>query len=63
LGELVGLIDLRGPGKMIFIGIDLAWGERKRDGVCAIQASRRKAEVLRYDYPRGDDELLFFSTS
>lgn len=43
---------------MLFIGIDLAWGDRKPDGVCVIEATSRKARVLGYHYPMGDAELL-----
>ncbi|MFH1067863.1 MAG: DUF429 domain-containing protein, partial [bacterium] len=43
---------------VLLIGIDLAWGEKKRDGVCAVEASGRTARVLSYHYPHGDEELL-----
>jgi predicted RNase H-like nuclease len=43
---------------MVIGGIDLAWGERNRDGVCFIRAGRSGARVLRFAYPRGDEELL-----
>ncbi|MFZ5807244.1 MAG: DUF429 domain-containing protein [Verrucomicrobiota bacterium] len=43
---------------MILIGIDLAWGEKKRDGVCAIEAKIKQSRVLGYDYPQGDDALV-----
>ncbi|MBI2620176.1 MAG: DUF429 domain-containing protein [Ignavibacteriales bacterium] len=43
---------------MLIIGIDLAWGDRKSDGVCFLEAGHRDAAVSGYAYPRGDDELL-----
>lgn len=43
---------------MIIIGIDLAWGDKKSDGVCIIEANQRKAIVKGFAYPHGDDELL-----
>ena len=39
-------------------GIDLAWGERKPDGVCAIEATRAAARVVDIGLTRGDGELL-----
>jgi predicted RNase H-like nuclease len=43
---------------MIFVGIDLAWGDRKPDGVCVIDASHRSTSVTGFAYPIGDSELL-----
>lgn len=43
---------------MLIVGIDLAWGDRKPDGVCMIDATRRAACVTRFAYPWGDDMLL-----
>jgi predicted RNase H-like nuclease len=43
---------------MLFIGIDLAWGDRKPDGVCMISASHRTARMSGLAYPTGDKELL-----
>lgn len=43
---------------MLLIGIDLAWGDRKPDGVCVISASGRTARVEHLFYPQGDDQLL-----
>ncbi|MBM4169762.1 MAG: DUF429 domain-containing protein [Ignavibacteria bacterium] len=43
---------------MLIVGIDLAWGDKKRDGVCLVRATRRSAKVVGYDYPLGDHELL-----
>jgi predicted RNase H-like nuclease len=42
----------------VVLGIDLAWGERMPDGVCAIRAAWCGAEVLSIDLVRGDRELL-----
>jgi len=39
-------------------GIDLAWGERRGDGVCFVEVGRGHARVAGYAYPHGDDELL-----
>ena len=39
-------------------GIDLAWGERRGDGVCLVEVGRGHARVAGYAYPHGDDELL-----
>jgi predicted RNase H-like nuclease len=43
---------------MLIIGIDLAWGNKKPDGVCFIDATRASARVTGYAYPKGDDALL-----
>lgn len=40
------------------IGLDLAWGDRKPDGLCLLAAGARRARVLRHDLVRGDDALL-----
>ncbi len=40
------------------IGIDLAWGDRKPDGVCCIDVTNSGARVRDFAYPRGDRELL-----
>ncbi len=39
-------------------GIDLAWGERRGDGVCFVELGRGGARVAGYAYPHGDEELL-----
>src|SRR5512137_2490841 len=44
--------------KIRIAGIDLAWGERKPDGVCALEASSRGAWVITAGLTHGDDELL-----
>jgi predicted RNase H-like nuclease len=44
--------------KIRIAGIDLAWGERKPDGVCALEASSRGARVITSGLTHGDDELL-----
>ena len=43
---------------MLIVGIDLAWGDRKPDGVAFIKSTRRSGRVLGFAYPRGDGELL-----
>jgi predicted RNase H-like nuclease len=43
---------------VLIIGIDLAWGEKKADGVCFIEAHRNGSRVAGYAYPKGDDALL-----
>ncbi len=43
---------------MLIMGVDLAWGEKKSDGVCFIDAGRRGSRVLGFAYPQGDDELI-----
>lgn len=40
------------------LGIDLAWGERRPDGVCLISATRRRAYAHAPDLLRGDAALL-----
>jgi predicted RNase H-like nuclease len=39
-------------------GVDLAWGERRPDGFCVLEANRQCARVLALGLSRGDDELL-----
>lgn len=39
-------------------GIDLAWGERRRDGVCFVERRGARARVAGYAYPHGDAALL-----
>lgn len=39
-------------------GIDLAWGERRRDGVCFVECRGSRARVAGYADPLGDAELL-----
>jgi predicted RNase H-like nuclease len=43
---------------MVLIGVDLAWGDRRADGVCILKATRSAARVKDFAYPRGDDQLL-----
>jgi predicted RNase H-like nuclease len=43
---------------MIIIGIDLAWGDKKPDGLCIIEATRSTANIRGYAYPKGDVELM-----
>jgi predicted RNase H-like nuclease len=39
-------------------GIDLAWGDKRPDGLCLIQADRHSAEIVETTLTHGDDELL-----
>jgi predicted RNase H-like nuclease len=43
---------------MMLLGIDLAWGERAWDGVCAIRVTRRRSVVTDLRLVQGDGELL-----
>ncbi len=40
------------------VGIDLAWGESKPDGVCFLRVNGGVAEVAGFAYPRGDEGLV-----
>jgi len=42
----------------VVVGVDLAWGETKSDGVCIVGYQGRRARVLGYAYPQGDAALL-----
>ena len=49
----------KGRSKAICIlGVDLAWGDRKADGVCAVEYSGSGSRVFGFAYPQGDDEFL-----
>lgn len=48
---------------MRILGVDLAWGERKPDGVCALEVTARGAQVLASGLTRGDEELLAWVTA
>jgi len=41
-------------------GVDLAWGNRRPDGVCVLEANRKRARVLGWGLPHGDDNLFAF---
>jgi predicted RNase H-like nuclease len=43
---------------MLIVGIDLAWGEHNRDGICLIEASSRRAFVRAIAHTLGDEALL-----
>ena len=43
---------------MLIIGIDLAWGDKKPDGIASISMGRSSVSVKGFAYPRGDEELL-----
>jgi predicted RNase H-like nuclease len=40
------------------VGIDLAWGERRRDGLCLLVGARGKVVHIAHGLVQGDDELL-----
>jgi predicted RNase H-like nuclease len=42
---------------MLMVGLDLAWGERNRDGICLIEADGQTASVLESRWTLGDDSL------
>ncbi|MBI4546473.1 MAG: DUF429 domain-containing protein [Ignavibacteriae bacterium] len=42
----------------LIIGIDLAWGNKKPDGVCFMRANKRSAHVDGFAYPQGDSTLI-----
>ncbi len=48
---------LYAPAEVWIAGIDLAWGEKNRDGVCLIHATARGAQVVSLGHPYGDEEL------
>lgn len=48
------------PETVRIAGVDLAWGDRRPDGVCVIEANRKRARVLAMGLPHGDDDLLAF---
>jgi predicted RNase H-like nuclease len=44
--------------KVLLIGVDLAWGEKKHDGVCLLEWEGGKGRVAGFGYPQGDQELM-----
>ncbi len=44
--------------KVLLIGIDLAWGEKKHDGICFLEWDGKRGAVAGFAYPQGDRELL-----
>jgi predicted RNase H-like nuclease len=42
---------------VLLIGIDLAWGEKKHDGVCFLEWDGKRGAVAGFAYPQGDREL------
>jgi len=40
------------------LGVDLAWGDRKPDGVCAIEYTALHSRVIGFAYPQGDAAFL-----
>ncbi len=43
---------------MQILGIDLAWGEKKNDGLCLLEASHQCARMKAVGYTHGDDALV-----
>ena len=44
--------------KVLLIGVDLAWGEKKHDGVCFLESTGSRGKVLGFGYPQGDRDLM-----
>ena len=44
--------------KVLLVGVDLAWGEKKHDGVCFLEWDGQRGAVAGFAYPQGDGELL-----
>jgi len=44
--------------KVLLIGVDLAWGEKKHDGVCFLELNGKSGTVVGFGYPQGDRELM-----
>jgi predicted RNase H-like nuclease len=43
---------------VLLIGIDLAWGEKKHDGVCFLEWDGERGALAGFAYPQGDRDLL-----
>lgn len=43
---------------VVVVGVDLAWGERRPDGVCVLEVTDEASRVRQIALTRGDDELL-----
>jgi predicted RNase H-like nuclease len=46
------------PRTWAVVGIDLAWGERRPDGLCLLRGARGKVEHVAHGITQGDKELL-----
>jgi predicted RNase H-like nuclease len=46
------------PRPWAVAGVDLAWGERRPDGLCLLHGAGRRVVGVRHALTRGDDELL-----
>ncbi len=44
--------------KVLLVGVDLAWGEKKHDGVCFLEWDGKRGAVAGFAFPRGEGELL-----
>ena len=49
---------MQGRSRTLIIGVDLAWGDRKSDGICVIEHSKLRSRVVAFAYPHGDEEFL-----
>jgi len=45
-------------GEVFIVGLDLAWGERRPDGVCLLRSGPQQTQVQWLGLTRGDAELL-----
>ena len=46
------------PRRWAVAGIDLAWGERRPDGICLLQGEAKRVIGLSHALTHGDDALL-----
>ena len=46
------------PRRWAVAGIDLAWGERRPDGICLLHGEGKRVVSVSYTLTRGDDALL-----
>ena len=46
------------PRHWAVAGIDLAWGERRPDGICLLQGEAKRVVGLSHALTHGDDALL-----
>ncbi|MFM6170907.1 MAG: hypothetical protein ACKPB4_01965, partial [Sphaerospermopsis kisseleviana] len=47
----------KGRAPVLLVGVDLAWGEKKHDGVCFLEWDGKRGCVAGFAYPQGDREL------
>ena len=51
------------PRRWAVAGIDLAWGERRPDGICLLHGEGKRVVSVSYALTRGDDALLAYLRS